>query len=147
MVIYELWFLQLPFEGSSTTDLVHSILHDDPKGLPTIASDGMRAIVSGKPYLNLLYSTNIVAEIGFLCKNQDQRMNIQTMLSSPFGSLKTSHLVPSFRPMNIEERLKRAQIRQLSSQLKQIEISSQNPTCLQNILDLINLHPITSPYN
>lgn len=121
VMLHELLALEMPFNGSSTADLVKSILIDIPPPLPAHYSPELRNIVAG-----------------LLNKNPVDRLGMTSLLSDPLFASKVSQYPSSYRPKAAEERLRRTQVKQISAQLeclKHSKKSSSKPlsSCLETI--------------
>lgn len=104
IMVHELLALSRPFEGGTTSDLVRAILLEPPPPCPSHYSDNLRATV-----------------LGFLVKDPESRMGFAGLLiDSPLAQ--RVQLVPqAYRPKALEERIKRAHVKQLIGQLEMLQ--------------------------
>ncbi len=140
VMLHELLALEMPFNGSSTADLVKSILIDLPPPLPTHYSVELRNVV-----------------VGLLNKNPTDRLGMASLLSDTLFASKVLQYPSSYRPKAAEERLRRTQVKQITAQLeclKHSKKSSSKPlsSCLETINvalpDIIGKgKPVESPSN
>lgn len=113
-VLFELLALQLPFDGEDTVSLVKSILNDNcdlsliPKNIYTA---------------DLLHIVE-----GLLCKDPVSRMTTNEVLSHQGVSVRVAGLPSTYRPKYLEERLKRAHVKQLNRQLEKLGITHSSAT-------------------
>ena len=100
VMMHEMLRLELPFRGKSTADLVRSILEDEAPPIPAHYSHGTKAIAAA-----------------LLIKDPKQRMGMAGMLMHPLLHPKTSAFPQSYRPKQVEERIRRNQVKQLYAQI------------------------------
>lgn len=100
VMLHEMLRLDLPFRGKSTADLVRSILEDEAPPVPPHYSSGIKAIAAA-----------------LLIKDPKQRMGMAGMLTHPLLYPKTSTFPQSYRPKQVEERIRRSQVKQLYAQI------------------------------
>ena len=119
IVLFELLALDMPFDGEDTMALVRCIL-----------SDNYRIDLIPK-----IYSAELLSILeGLLCKDSHRRMTSNQLLIDPGLVSKVAQLPSSYKPKYLEERLKRAHVKQLTRQLENLGIRpiahSTNPsTC------------------
>jgi serine/threonine protein kinase len=107
-VLFELVALDLPFDGDDTISLVKCIL-----------SDHYREDLIPKA----VYSPDLLAVVaGLLCKDPLSRMTTAQVLTSPGMTARAAQLPLSYRPKYLEERLKRAHVKQMTRQLEHLGV-------------------------
>jgi serine/threonine protein kinase len=111
VMLHEFLRLELPFQGSSTADLVRSILQDEPPSIPSHYSDDLKAIT-----------------YALLAKDPEKRLGFAGMLLHPLLQNKTSQFPSAYRPKALEERMRRAHMRHLHSQIDMLQNSKKSST-------------------
>ena len=117
VLLHEMLSLELPFTGTTTGDLVKSILSDSPPMIPSQYSTGMKHIANE-----------------LLLKDMNTRMNMTTMLNHPLLAPRVAQFPQSYRPKAIEERIRRGHARQLTSQIESLNDSSSRKESLRSQL-------------
>lgn len=111
VMLHELMRLDLPFQGSSTADLVRSILQDEPPALPAQYSEDLKNI-------SLL----------LMAKDPSKRLGQAGLLAHPLFNSKMLQFPAVFKPKSLEERIRRVFIRQLNMQVDGISNSKRSST-------------------
>jgi len=101
IMIHELLALSRPFEGAATADLVKAILLNAPPPCPAHYSDVLRSLV-----------------LGFLVKDPASRLGFAGLLTDTPLVSRVSAIPQSYRPKALEERIKRAHVKQLVGQIE-----------------------------
>ena len=101
VMMHELLCLERPFQGGSTAELVRSILLDAPPPCLPHYSENTRAVV-----------------LGFLVKDPEARLGFAGLLTASPLSGRVASIPQAYRPKALEERIKRAQVKQLVSQIE-----------------------------
>jgi serine/threonine protein kinase len=109
VLIYELLNLERPFRGHTTSDLVKSILNDEPQPLASHYSEEIKQLT-----------------LSLLIKEPSQRLGMAGMLTHPYYISKVIAYPQSYRPKSLEERLKRAHAKQLTSQIEGLKNSKKS---------------------
>lgn len=106
--MYELILLgRHPFEGETTTELVRGIMNEEPPEPPATYSNDL--ISAAKALLN---------------KDPSARMTIPQFLSSPAMASKVASTPANYKPKHhMEERFRRAQVKQLTRQIENLGIT------------------------
>lgn len=109
VLLHELLNLALPFDGGSTEELVRGIMNEDP------------------PPIQEPYSVDIATvSRALLIKDPNARMTLAEFLGSKPLVNKVLQLPNTFRPKaHCEERLRRAYVRQLNSQIQYMDIQNK----------------------
>lgn len=106
-MLYEILLLgQHPFDGATTADLVRGIMNEDPPDVPPV------------------YSTELIETARkLLIKDPAERMTMTQFLTSPVMQHKVAAVPCSYKPKyHMEERFRRAQVRQLTQQIEHLGI-------------------------
>jgi len=117
--LYECLATHLPFKGESDVDLVKSITSEDPPPLPDHYSQDVRGLVRW-----------------MLQKTPERRPTISQLLATPVVVKHMAQFIKEYRPMHIEERQRRAQIKDMNQQAHKITEKNKAITTeeLQEIL-------------
>ena len=108
IMLYELLLLgQHPFDGASTADLVRGIMNEDPPEAPSMYSKDLIEVATR-----------------LLTKDPATRMTMTEFLTSPVMQHKVAGVPNNYKPKyHMEERFRRAQVRQLTQQVEQLGIA------------------------
>lgn len=109
VLVYELLNLERPFSGHTTSDLVKSILTDEPRSIANQYSEEIKQLT-----------------LALLIKEPSQRLGMAGMLTHPYYFSKVAAYPQSYRPKALEERLKRAHAKQLTSQVEGLRQSTKS---------------------
>lgn len=121
VMLHELLSLSRPFTGNTTADLANAILNEKPPAIPSHYSSEIQRIVEA-----------------LLIKDPAARMTMEELLSDPmFASRCNTFATAGYRPKMVEERLRRAHVRQLSAQIEQIIASVGQSSTSQANLDAV----------
>jgi len=101
VMMHELLCLERPFQGGSTAELVRSILLDAPPPCPPHYSENTRAVA-----------------LGFLVKDPEARLGFAGLLTASPLAGRVASIPQAYRPKALEERIKRAHVKQLVTQIE-----------------------------
>lgn len=114
---YEILLLgRHPFDGATTADLVRAIIHESPPDAPS------------------MYSREFVDTVNkLLNKDPTERMTMHQLLTSPALQHKVAAIPATYKPKyHMEDRFRRAQVKQLIHQIESLGISSKSAHSLQH---------------